>query len=984
MSLIDAYRAALLSLGEGAPKPLERRAQLIAEEEDPQADVSLSRLVDYLSAADVNDSLRIQLHVAILRWDSADTAAWAPGTTPYTRERRNETYSRLQLDAPSVSAFEDVFPIATAGGSVISNQFEDWYTPERRQERRHYWNVYSSYLLEVRGWGPEAVVRLDTASSQVVERLSDPTRPQAYQAKGLVVGYVQSGKTANFTGVIAKAIDAGYRLVIVLTGTVDLLRQQTQRRLDMELVGVENIQRGVDLTDPDMAGRVDYQEDNDWIEGKFVKHGYQPSLVGAADIVRLTTSRNDYRRLNTGIVALDVARTEKQKPLYDPVNLFASDARLAVIKKNATVLTKLVQDLKSITANLSDIPVLIIDDESDQASVNTSNPARWQAGQTDRTKINKLISDILGLLPRAQYVGYTATPFANVFIDPGDSEDIFPKDFLISLERPVGYMGVSDFHDIDSDVEPADRTPANSQEAAFVRPVHGQTDDERQDDLTAAIDSYVLAGALKLYREARLGQPRRFRHHTMLVHESVKMQEHRDTRDNVIAAWRGRGYASAKGLAVLRTLYESDFRRVSDERAGGLPYPVEFDELEPFVGQAIAKMVGAGGDPVLIVNGDQDLLQEALDFDAHDVWRILVGGTKLSRGFTVEGLTTSYYRRRTGAADTLMQMGRWFGFREGYSDLVRLYIGRRERIGQTFDDLYAKFEAIVRDEEAFREQLRQYAKPVDGEPQIRPDQIPPLVSQHLPTLRPTALNKMYNAELQVRRSPGTPLEPTAYPDKPVRVKANYDAAVPLLQSASTPCTLLVPSPDLSYAPSPSSFTALTGVVPHEQVLDVLRDFAWLRSDYFSPDLRYLEEITGQLDDWVLLAPQLALGASATLPDVGSRSLFRRERRRAPMFGAISEPRHRRAGIVVATRGGGTDPVARQLAQQRRGVLLLYPVIEPGYTPQGQVDPSRLVVAFTAITPQSAIGRTRQLVTFRARNSALTQPIIDAEDDDDGI
>src|SRR4051812_7258622 len=150
MPLTAAYRAALLSLGEGDPKPLERRAQLIAEEESPDADVSLGRLLDYLLSADVSDPLRVQLHVAILRWDSADTAAWAPGTTPYTQERRDQTYSRLQLDEPAVSAFDSIFPIATSGGSVISDDFEEWYTPARRQERQHYWKVYSRYLLEVR------------------------------------------------------------------------------------------------------------------------------------------------------------------------------------------------------------------------------------------------------------------------------------------------------------------------------------------------------------------------------------------------------------------------------------------------------------------------------------------------------------------------------------------------------------------------------------------------------------------------------------------------------------------------------------------------------------------------------------------------------------------------------------------------------------------------------------------------------------------
>lgn len=390
-------------------------------------------------------------------------------------------------------------------------------------------------------------------------------------------------------------------------------------------------------------------------------------------------------------------------------------------------------------------------------------------------------------------------------------------------------------------------------------------------------------------------------------------------------------------------------------------------------------MVGSGGSPVLIVNGDKDIAQEALDFDAHDVWRILVGGTKLSRGFTVEGLTVSYYRRRTAAADTLMQMGRWFGFRQGYADLVRLYIGRAEPIGRVSDDLYAKFEAIVRDEEAFRDQLRQYAKPVNGEPQIRPDQIPPLVSQHLPSLRPTARNKMFNAELVVRRSPGMPLEPTGYPSSPGSIKANYQKLTPLLQAAATSSTLRIP--DRHGVLTASVFAALTGVVSQAEVLTAVGGLTWVSDAYFRPDLAYVQELTRQVDDWLVLAPQ-AQGMRGNLPDVGERSLYRRDRRRGPLFGAISDPKHRRAGIAIATAGGGADAAAQALAKDKRGVLMLYPIIESdAAAARSPLDPSQVVVAFVIITPEAAIGQSSQLVTFRAHNSALAkQPIIDAPDD----
>ena len=164
---------------------------------------------------------------------------------------------------------------------------------------------------------------------------------------------------------------------------------------------------------------------------------------------------------------------------------------------------KLVRDLNKITARLSEIPALLIDDESDQASVNTSNPTRWKNDQVERSAINRLISQLLTMLPRAQYVGYTATPFANVFIDPSDAEDIFPRDFLISLPRPHGYMGASDFHDLDSEIPPAERTYEDSAEMAHVRILPDEESDKAEAKLLEAMDSYVLAGAVKLYRESQ-------------------------------------------------------------------------------------------------------------------------------------------------------------------------------------------------------------------------------------------------------------------------------------------------------------------------------------------------------------------------------------------------------------------------------------------------------------------------------------------------
>ena len=198
----------------------------------------------------------------------------------------------------------------------------------------------------------------------------------------------------------------------------------------------------------------------------------------------------------------------------------------------------------------------------------------------------------------------------------------------------------------------------------------------------------------------------------------------------------------------LQTLFLTDFRPVWRVWARQLEFPADFKECLPYIGRCLERL-NSGPKSVLIVNGRKENEPDAPDFDRDDVWKIIVGGTKLSRGYTVEGLTVSYYRRAATAADTLMQMGRWFGFRRGYMDLMRLFIGRAE--GAKSLDLYAAFEAICRDEMEFRNELIQYALPGDDEDPVTPMQVPPLVTQHMEDLPVTAKNKLWNAEYQIRK-----------------------------------------------------------------------------------------------------------------------------------------------------------------------------------------------------------------------------------------
>ncbi|MFC1400259.1 MULTISPECIES: Z1 domain-containing protein [Streptacidiphilus] len=991
--LLDVHTTTLAVMKQ-SPRPFAKWASGVAEEDHPNIDLSEAMFVDRIGRSGTEGDPLVALWSRTLTaWDFAEAAAWAQGTPARSAARRACAYDVLGFDEALRAALDDAVPVSPLPGATVitddSRGYVPWYTPGRAAARSFYWKAYEA-KLRAKGWSDSAIASLDEASRAVVERLADPEHPEPRQAKGLVVGYVQSGKTANFTGVAAKAIDAGYRLVIVLGGTLNMLRSQTQRRIDMELVGQENILRDADPQDLDTLVGIDYVgEDGEWSE--FVRHGGRPSQLGAFDIERLTGRDNDYKSLDKGIGTLEIQKLKRSLPLYDPENLHRAAARVMVVKKNKAVLSKLVKDLKQVRSVLGELPTLIIDDESDQASVNTKDPRKSASKEAiERTAINGLISQLLGLLPRAQYVGYTATPFANVFIDPGDVEDLFPSDFLISLPRPEGYMGVQDFHDLDSALPESERTPANSQQAAHVRSICDGDDDRLQE----AVDAFVLTGAVKLYRADRDVDQRSYRHHTMLVHESVKKDDHAELQFRVSALWNNSGYSSARGHARLAKLWEDDIRKVSLARAADLPNPNTYEELREYVSRA-CQLIRKGGSPVTVVNGDSDKYFEQLDLDfdrTPNVWKILIGGAKLSRGFTIEGLTVSYYRRTTLAADTLMQMGRWFGFRPGYRDLVRLYISRAEQRTKTQTaDLYEAFEAICRDEEAFRSQLDQYAELIEGQPQVTPGQVPPLIAQHMPWLPPTSRNKRFNAELVEIRSPGKPIEPAAYPSDGEVLEANakrWDAVL----RGFTRQKVEFRAPASPAGNSERTFSALTAMVGQEGLMRVLRSLEWGNPGNFLPNLRYLEQLDGTLarvDEWLVIAPQLVDGEKARAAINGSPvpfSLVRRTRQAGKSaFGRISSVEHLRLAQNLVD--SAADPAlaleGNPVLGRHTGVVLLYPVVEAradaevhaAVQSDGSADLSRLVMAFTVVAPKFANDSSRRLVRFQVKDSRHKDAIV---------
>lgn len=925
----EAVVAAVRSMSKASPKPMLKRVQFELEDAGVTSDFIESDLVAMLTSADVNEPARYEFHIQLTKWDSTADPAWSD-SAPNTADRRQSTLDALGFCAESQEKIDHAFPVSMTGAVVISGKpadWDPWYTSDLVAQRSFYWDGYRG-VLENKGWSSHAIGELGRATDEVVRRLANPTREDPYQAKGLVVGHVQSGKTANFTGVIAKAIDAGYKLVIVLTGTIELLRGQTQRRLDMELIGEENILGGVPRDNAELIASVDYIGDGDidWHDGRFVSYGKDPKELGLPGIRRLTGSKDDYKLLKAGLGYLDFRQTDHlvdpARPLYHEQNIYTPDIRIAVVKKNSAVLRKLVRDLQSTKTDLGEIPALIIDDEADQASINTTRPKKDSVEAKERTAINRLIAQLLNELKRAQYVGYTATPFANVFVDPEDAQDIFPKDFIVSLDPPENYMGGRDFHDLsreaDEEDDPAVLTVANSNEKAFVRSLIADPDDleARDRELLNALDAYVLSGALKLFRAAAHGKPNTFRHHTMLVHESVKTAEHESLAADIRRVWSSAGYDLPGGFKRLNDLWSADFCPVTEARAPEAPVVSGFHALRDYIGHAVDK-IQQGVNPVVIVNGvaEKDYLQADINFQAGDVWKILVGGAKLSRGFTVEGLTISYYTRRTIAADTLMQMGRWFGYRPHYQDLVRLYIGRNVPAPKAkVIDLYKSFGAIVRDEEDFRDELRKFQGfEDDGRPRVRPMDVPPLVYQSLPYLKPTSTNKMYNAELTEQGEGGKVVDFNQQGEHEDAVNTKHFGAVqPLLDAATNVDDFFY----INEAGDPRPWRARYGVVDAASVVDVIEQFSWAKNFKISPYLAFMHKAMaeGTLKDWAIIVPEIDSLPTRTV-EGRTLKLMRRYRRddRPEQFSGSST--RQRAALQAISSGidAATIDVAGHIA-----------------------------------------------------------------------
>lgn len=575
--------------------------------------------------------------------------------------------------------------------------YEEWHVQNNNRTGSYYWKRLEEFLsFELtRKYGPDeagSVVRsIDEATYSILEKLANPLR-RDFNYKGLVVGYVQSGKTANFTALISKAADAGYKFIIVLSGIHSVLRRQTQIRLDKELTGMNDL----------------------GINEPFIQEPSDPKRWN-----RITTARVRATRAANGQIKItDLG--EFATVNVDPFDSLCNRATptLAIIKKNVKVIDRLIEYItNSDEQSRANMPVLIIDDEADQASVdgNANDP------DSDPTRTNNGIRRILSLFPRKAYVGYTATPFANVLIDMGAEhqvlqDDLYPRNFIVSLPEPNGYFGTRKIFRGDLSEMFVESVEDGDVELHTLLDIA-----EITEHLAYAIDQFVLSCAIRNLRGDR-NKPM-----SMLVHVSHVIRD-MGVLNEIISEYvqnisgRYNNDHLRQGLnEELREIWDTFSQNAASinrelELQNQIP---EFDTVWSEIGNVFSII------RVMELNSSSD---DRLDYNSGEEIKVIaIGGNQLSRGLTLEGLMTSYYLRESRQYDTLLQMGRWFGYRHGYEDLTRVHTSNR---------IWDFFEHLALVEEELRSEIYRYE-----EEQLTPMQMAIAIRSHR-NLTVTATNKM--------------------------------------------------------------------------------------------------------------------------------------------------------------------------------------------------------------------------------------------------
>lgn len=580
-----------------------------------------------------------------------------------------------------VRELEGAFVTRQRRGSIIVSNTRPWLVERRPYIDFYYWNRLRRFYMETGVLPAHVLATLDHDTDQVLDQCGDPAQAPAGARRGMVMGHVQSGKTTNYSALICKAADAGYKVIILLAGITNSLRAQTQERLDEAFIGKKSVFDAV------AAELMPIQ-----------------NFAGTRRIPSYGTTRD--ADFVSGRDGMFFSLSGHSEPI------------IFVTKKNKGVLERL-RDWLEKQEDAATFPLILIDDEADNASINTAKDPRRT------TAINGVIRDILSRFPRSAYVGYTATPFANIFIDPDtpadmEHDDLFPKHFIKALDPPTNYVGSRRVFWEQGDLrQPMVRVVDDYRGVLPLAHKAHELPPVLPASLLKAVRVFCLTRAIRIVRD----QGRK--HCSMMVNVS-RFNAVQDAVHGLLyeyltsvreAVTVHAGLAGGGDDPVMR-----DLRETFGEEFGALE--VAYDDVLPVLLEAVSSI------QTRVVN----MRGGVLDYSAHrehGLHVIAVGGLALSRGLTLEGLTVSYILRNTAASDTLMQMARWFGYRPGYEEVCRLYLPR-----VSFDH----YEDVDDATEELRREIKRMERlrmtPADFGLKVRQSQL---------AIRVTAANKMRSA-----------------------------------------------------------------------------------------------------------------------------------------------------------------------------------------------------------------------------------------------
>lgn len=791
------------------------------------------------------------------------------------------------------------------------------------------WNRLRNYLREVKKFHPRVLAELDTSTSLALGRLDSPERTGAFSRRGLVVGHVQSGKTTHYTALAAKALDAGYRAVIIFAGMHNNLRAQTQVRIDSDLIGRESR--------TSMLGGSRSQR-----------------TIGVAARAR---DRGDAEQPDFQILTVTTAADDgdfNQKTAGDVLfNLDNSTRLVMVVKKNGHVLRRLQKWLENFSEqDGGDVraPTLFIDDEADQASVNTGK------SEDAPTAINARIRELLKRFRRNGYVGYTATPFANVFIDATDDDDehgkdLFPESFIVNLKAPSSYIGPDKVFGNQGDEAAgiSEREPLPMQidvddADAWLPPKHKkhQVPGKMPASLEEALKLFVLTCAARAARGDETSHASMLIHATRFTDVQDRIRGQMDDEISDLRALTLHADAATRSRLerTLRDLWHREivakahaFQKVEDLHVGPLP---AWDEIVAKLPLALRKI------ELLTINGQSG---EALAYDTRreqGMWVIAIGGDKLSRGLTLEGLTVSYFLRASAAYDTLMQMGRWFGYRPGYADLCRIYTP--PDLAYAFREITLAAEELRRD---FDRMVEEGLKPVDFGLRVRTPSDGLLI---------TAANKLRGGSKVSVRFADDLVQALEFPEKGPLAEENRKALRGFLGA--------LPAPVRTQNPSDTWYH--WAGVEAEDVLAFLRGYRARHTPSFMNRCerlrQYIEQRVddGELTTWSVVMASTKLANNGTADIAGLKVGLSKRRRtpqlsdgwyRAPAVASgvdewadfTSEERKEKISGTFSAAGRVS---ARKARPAHRGLLLLYPLVHPDAQVEGVVDDWMLSTAIS--------------------------------------